>query len=411
MPDNETVKHLDITKSYLRCFFLYGCYARRDYAKFGALRSYDNERQRIEVWYGDNFKSRMEGKEKVYAIAAERDIAHNPFYEVFKAKSVTAKSFLVHFLVLDALADYNYASFNDITYRISANGKEEFIYLIDDSTIRDTINKLVSMGLVERTKLDKKTVLYRICRAEFAVEKYSDVIDFFSEVNELGVIGSYISDRSSLAGGQFIYGHRYIQHALDIEVLFKLFGAIKEKRSIKIVYFKDRDSEQQLEMVPLKLFVSTQMGRRFIVGWSVKDKNYVTRRLDMVKTISIGEECLDFDEKLAGLKERMKHTWGVNFGSNKTPLTKVEIVFSFSDSMNYLADRIKREKRCGEIEETCKNQFTFRAEVYDALEMMPWIRTYIGNIVSIKTSNNNLERKLVEDLKALSSFYEGTIKK
>ena len=107
----------------------------------------------------------------------------------------------------------------------------------------------------------------------------------------------------------------------------------------------------------------------------------------------------------------MKHTWGVNFGGKETSLTKVEIVFSFSDSMNYLADRIKREKRCGEIEEICKNQLTFRAEVYDALEMMPWIRTYIGNIVSIKTSNNNLERKLVEDLKALSSFYEGTIKK
>ena len=69
------------------------------------------------------------------------------------------------------------------------------------------------MGLVERTKLDKKTVLYRICRSEFDIEKYSDAIDFFSEVNELGVIGSYISDRSSLAGGKFIYGHRYIQHA------------------------------------------------------------------------------------------------------------------------------------------------------------------------------------------------------
>ena len=410
MPDNETIKHLDITKSYLRCFFLYGCYARRDYAKFGALRSYDNERQRIEVWYGDSFKSRMDGKEKVYAIAAERDVAHNPFYEVFKAKSVTSKSFLVHYLVLDALSDYNYASFNDITGRISANGKEDFIYIIDDSTIKDTINKLVSMGLVERSKLDKKTVLYRICRAEFAIEKYSDAIAFFSEANELGVIGSYISDRASLDGEKFIYRHRYLQHALDSELLFKLFGAITDKRSIKIVYFKNKDSEQQLEMVPLKLFVSTQMGRRFIVGWSPRDKNYVTRRLDMVKTISLGEVCTNFDEMLDGLKDRMKHTWGVNFGSNRTPLTKVEIVFSISDSMSYLADRIRREKRCGEIEETYKNQLNFRAEVYDALELMPWIRTYIGNIVSIKTSNHELERKLREDLKALNSLYEGTIK-
>ena len=100
MADNETIKHLDVTKNYLRYFFIYGFYARRDFARLGALRSYDNERQRIEVWYGDNLKSRMDGKEKIYSIDAERSVAHNPFYEVFKAKSVTAKSFLVHFLQL-----------------------------------------------------------------------------------------------------------------------------------------------------------------------------------------------------------------------------------------------------------------------------------------------------------------------
>lgn len=411
MADNETIKHLDVTKNYLRYFFIYGFYARRDFARLGALRSYDNERQRIEVWYGDNLKSRMDGKEKVYSIDAERSVAHNPFYEAFKAKSVTAKSFLVHFLVLDALQDYSYASFNTILDRIIYNENVDFDKLADESTIRNTINKLVGMGLVETKKSDKKALLYRISRAEFDMARYSDAIDFFSEGDELGVIGSFIADRMPMDCDKFIYRHRYLQHALDSELLFYLFEAIREKRSIEIVYFKDKDTEKKVEIVPLKLFISAQMGRRFIAGWSFKEKNYVMLRIDRVKTIEIGKEFAGFNEILSGFNERRKHMWGVATGSKNTRLTSVEIVFSFDDSMNYLADRIKREKRCGEVFETGKNELTFRAEVYDAREMLPWVRTYIGNIVRIKTSNNELERMLTEDLSSMQGFYEDKIEK
>ena len=409
MADNETIKHLDVTKNYLRYFFIYGFYARRDFARLGALRSYDNERQRIEVWYGDNLKSRMDGKEKIYSIDAERSVAHNPFHEAFKAKSVTAKSFLVHFLVLDALSDYSYASFNAILDRIIDNENVDFDKLADESTIRKTINKLVGMGLVETKKSDKKALLYRISRAEFDMARYSDAIDFFSEADELGVIGSFIADRMPMECDKYIYRHRYLQHALDSELLFYLFEAIREKRSIEIVYFKDKDTEKKVEIVPLKLFVSAQMGRRFIAGWSFKEKNYVMLRLDRVNTIEIGKEFVGFCEILNGFNERRKHMWGVATGSKNTRLTSVEIVFSFDESMNYLADRIKREKRCGEVFETGINELTFRAEVYDAREMLPWVRTYIGNIVRIKTSNNELERMLLENLKAMQGFYEDKI--
>lgn len=411
MADNETIKHLDVTKNYLRYFFIYGFYARRDFARLGALRSYDNERQRIEVWYGDNLKSRMDGKEKIYSIDAERSVAHNPFHEAFKAKSVTAKSFLVHFLVLDALSDYSYASFNAILDRIIDNESVDFDKLADESTIRKTINKLVGMGLVETKKSDKKALLYRISRAEFDMGKYSDAIDFFSEADELGVIGSFIAGKLPASGDKFIYRHRYLQHALDSELLFYLFEAIREKKSIEIVYFKDKDTEKKVEIVPLKLFISAQMGRRFIAGWSFKEKNYVMLRIDRVKTLETGKEFPGFNEILNGFDERRKHMWGVATGSKNTRLTSVEIVFSFDESMNYLAERIKREKRCGEVFETGKNELTFRAEVYDAREMLPWVRTYIGNIVRIKTSNNELERKLVEDLSAMQGFYEDKIEK
>ena len=84
-----------------------------------------------------------------------------------------------------------------------------------------TINKLVGMGLVETKKYDKKTVLYRISRAEFDVAKYSEAIDFFSETDELGVIGSFVEDRLPVASDKFIYRHRYLQHALDSEILSK----------------------------------------------------------------------------------------------------------------------------------------------------------------------------------------------
>ena len=45
-------------------------------------------------------------------------------------------------------------------------------------------------------------------------------------------------------------------------------------------------------------------------------------------------------------------------------------------------------------------------EVYDASEMVPWIKTITGRIVEIKCSNERVEKQIKEDFEMMKRIYE-----
>ena len=89
MAYSELVKNFDKTRGYMRQFFVFGFKSRTEF-KSKSLRSYDDERRRVESWLGDYMKFRQEqdGK-KIFMSMDSREIPSNPFYEAFKAKSFT----------------------------------------------------------------------------------------------------------------------------------------------------------------------------------------------------------------------------------------------------------------------------------------------------------------------------------
>ena len=52
-------------------------------------------------------------------------------------------------------------------------------------------------------------------------------------------------------------------------------------------------------------------------------------------------------------------------------------------------------------EHTCR----FSADVYDASELIPWIRTFTCRIIDISISNKVLEKQFKEDLQAMYEMY------
>ena len=47
------------------------------------------------------------------------------------------------------------------------------------------------------------------------------------------------------------------------------------------------------------------------------------------------------------------------------------------------------------------------ADVYDAAEMLPWIRTFIGRISELKCSSAYVEQRFREDLRRMNEMYGG----
>ena len=71
----------------------------------------------------------------------------------------------------------------------------------------------------------------------------------------------------------------------------------------------------------------------------------------------------------------------------------------------YIAERLLREKRIGEVRQLDSELWVFSADVYDSWELLPWIRTFIGHIVAMNFSNRTVENQFKKDIDDMYRSY------
>ena len=115
MAYSELIKSFEKIRDYMREFYIYGFKSREDFNKKSA-RSYDDERRRIESWLGGYmaFRRSAEGK-NVFISVDNRSVPFNPLHNAWKAKSFTDKDIVLHFCILDLLAEGTWRSVGEIT--------------------------------------------------------------------------------------------------------------------------------------------------------------------------------------------------------------------------------------------------------------------------------------------------------
>ena len=122
--------------------------------------------------------------------------------------------------------------------------------------------------------------------------------------------------------------------------------------------------------------------------------------------MEIGKTCDRFNEyraKLDGIGDRL---WGVSaqsFFGNRTEHVGFTVVYG--DNETFIHERLEREKRCGTVERIDKNTSRFSADVYDATELIPWIRTFIGRIVDVCFSDRRLQERFLGDIRDMYELY------
>jgi hypothetical protein len=73
---------------------------------------------------------------------------------------------------------------------------------------------------------------------------------------------------------------------------------------------------------------------------------------------------------LEKLKAEQPHIWGVSCGQNRIEHLEMRLTVDPKDI--HIAHRLEREKRHGTVARTAENEWLFTADVYDAMELMPW---------------------------------------
>ena len=70
-------------------------------------------------------------------------------------------------------------------------------------------------------------------------------------------------------------------------------------------------------------------------------------------------------------------------------------------------ERLYREKRKGTVERLDETTWEFTVQVYDAMEMLPWIRTFTGRIESLACTDPGVTERFYGDLEEMYSVYGG----
>ena len=77
--------------------------------------------------------------------------------------------------------------------------------------------------------------------------------------------------------------------------------------------------------------------------------------------------------------------------SLKKGLVDVEIDFLFDENEeSYILDRLKRERKWGDIVKIEQNHYLYKIKVSDPVELKPWIRSFAGFAKVRKSENHNL---------------------
>ena len=79
----------------------------------------------------------------------------------------------------------------------------------------------------------------------------------------------------------------------------------------------------------------------------------------------------------------------------------------FDDDEQHIPRRLEREKRNGRVELVDQNTCKYIVDTYDASEMVPWIRTFIGRIEKLECSDETVVKRFYDDLDQVYALYGG----
>ena len=409
MAYSELIKNFERIRDYMREFYVYGFKSRSEYDAKSA-RSYDNERRRIESWLGRYMSFHQDrGGKSVFLSVDSRSIPYNPLYRAFKAKSFTNKDITLHFYILDILADGAALTAGEIVDRISEDYLSHFqnTFSLDESTVRKKLKEYVALGLLCTQRRGREVLYQRTDSEPFDLDSWAGALAFYSEENPIGVIGSFLMDRLDMASSPFRFKHHYILFALDSDILSQLLQAIHERRTVALTTKSLRGGPDfQGTVCPLKIYRSTQTGRQYLLSYNYSGRHMSFFRIDAIKQVSIGNVASEYDLYMEYQAKFDRHLWGVSTGTAHS-LDHLEMTVRIGFGEEFIVHRLEREKRHGTVERLDAHTCKFTADVYDAAEMLPWLRTFIGRIEDLQCSNRYVTDTFYADLERMSALYGG----
>lgn len=412
----ELIKSFPKTREYVRDFFVYGFKTREEF-KDKSPRTYDNERRRLESWLGSYVRKDYVSNGSNISLAIDSNLLDaNPLFQVWKTKSFTDNDIVLHFLILDLLQDGTKLTAEEITDALLA----EYEALFDIQTVRRKCNAYEKEGLLQKTKHGKTVVFFLDNTLALWLKSNENALDalaFYQMAGCFGIIGNMLSEQLDFQNRTFRVKHSFFVHTLEDGILLHLLDAMCQKAAVQLTLKGSRrGTVTNADCIPLQIFISARSGRRFLCGYVSKSRRFTCFRLDTIKQVTLIEpsesQLEEYDVLQDKLDRNRRLLWGVSFqneeGHRLDKLTMLVQVIEPEE--HYIVDRLKREGRGGtvtmESQMEGQNIYKYEIEVFDCNEMLPWIRTFIGRILSLECTAKSVEQRFYQDLQAMYQIYQ-----
>ena len=439
----ELIKSFGKSRDYVRDFFVYGFKSRQDFTSDKkSARTYDDERRRITSWLGKYVEEETAESEgsRVKNISLQMDsnlLDENPLFAVWKTKSFTDNDVMLHFCIFDILSEKEtlYTA-NEIADILSS----DYALAVDTQMVRRKLNEYVKEGLIE-TEKQGKSLLYKrgfsyqelYDGGDGSVDGLTDAMALMQLDSPFGFVGNTILDSIDSKNELFRVKHSFPSFTLEDEVLLQILEAKNNFHILKFEVKSNRNEKVQIIFgVPLKILISIRTGRRFVCicqklrskGEDINRYRFVTLRLDQIKKITelssseIDEKTdisdLNKFEVMNNLETNIDYVWGVSFSGNKT---KLKLTLSIDEKYeDFIIQRLVREGKNGKVTRLEENLFSYEKVVFDAREMFPWLRTFIGRMVDIRFifldgelnevgENRKLRNDFLKDIREMEQIY------
>ena len=376
----ELVKSFDNIRKLAQDFYIYGYNGRGDFP-FMSERMYDNELRRVKSYLKNYVKTVKQKDKKTVAITSESvSKTVNPLFLLFSGKSFTNVDYFLHFVLIDILCDHKERTLNEITDEIYNNYDFD---VIDTMTIRHKLFEYSELGIVKINKKGNRNY-FSLQDSIVFDEDLIEAIVFFQNILPAGyIVSPLVEGYKSI----FLYKQIFFSNVLDDEYILALLKAIERKASIRIKQ-KSHRHDVFRSGVPLRIIHNMITGRRYV---KVKQKtnNCVDVSIDKIEAIYIDEETVNND--ISVNEEKMRY---------------LKVTVSVSDDEKFIIDRMNREIGEEQIEKIEDNIYCFTLYAKELLDVVPYVRTYFGRIISLESDNDYIIKKLRKDLGLTIDLYE-----
>nr|MCR5605942.1 WYL domain-containing protein [Treponema sp.] len=288
-------------------------------------------------------------------------------------------------------------------------------FMPEESTVRKKLNEYIRLGLIKSEKNGRILLYSRAASLKSSfLKELSDAISFFSETQPCGVIGSFLLDKLSkeenISCDVFEYKHHYINSAIEDDFLQVTFDAIHEHRALILRQKKNgRKREFPLKVVPLMVYESTMDGRLYLMSYDKRARGFVSLRFDYIVSLEAGDIYENYEQKRAEFEKIRKFIWGVSTRQIKKQFNAetvhVSFTVHFEKHETFIYQRMLREKRCGEVTLIDESNARFDADIYDPVEIFPWVRTFICRITSFSCSDASVTKRFYADIRKMKNLY------